>query len=105
MLLPARRQSPGDHGCRSGAGQARSDDCAGGAIRLSVAAAQAAFARDGGRQAEAAAFGIVEVSDENMAYAARAHAVENGKNIGDDIMIAWAARARFRSPRCAPGRG
>src|SRR5690606_34144418 len=67
------------------------DNFAGGKIRLSVDNASAAIARDVGDRlklaTEAAAFGIVEVVDENMANAARVHAVENGKNISDNIMI------------------
>ena len=54
-----------------------------------------------------AAFGICEVVDENMANAARVHAVENGKNISDNIMIAFggaaplhAARLCERAPPC-----
>src|SRR5690606_22333103 len=57
------------------------DNFAGGAIRLSVDKARGAILRDVGDKlnlpAEAAAFGIVEVVDENMANAARVHAVEN----------------------------
>ncbi|WP_145963292.1 hypothetical protein [Paracoccus mutanolyticus] len=37
---------------------------------------------------------IVEVVDENMANAARVHAVENGKNISDNIMIALGRRGQ-----------
>ncbi|MFT3688599.1 hydantoinase/oxoprolinase family protein [Paenirhodobacter sp.] len=79
------------------------DNFAGGAIRLSVANAEGAIVRDVGDRlnlpAEAAAFGIVEVVDENMANAARVHAVENGKNISDNIMIAFGGAAPLHAAR------
>ncbi|SIO06905.1 hydantoinase/oxoprolinase family protein [Vannielia litorea] len=79
------------------------DNFAGGQIRLSTRAAQEAIARDVGDglklDAEAAAFGITEVVDENMANAARVHAVENGKNIGDHIMIAFGGAAPLHAAR------
>jgi N-methylhydantoinase A len=82
------------------------DNFAGGAIKLSTGqAAQAAIARDVGDRlawtAEAAAFGICEVVDENMANAARVHAVENGKNIADNIMVAFGGAAPCMPPGCA----
>jgi len=79
------------------------DNFAGGAIRLSVGNARDAIARDLGDRLglplEAAAFGIVEVVDENMANAARVHAVENGKNISDNIMIAFGGAAPLHAAR------
>ena len=61
-------------------GKIDADNFAGGAIKLSVADASGAIVRDVGGKlglgAEAAAFGICEVVDENMANAARVHAVE-----------------------------
>ncbi|ATQ57836.1 hydantoinase/oxoprolinase family protein [Paracoccus yeei] len=79
------------------------DNFAGGTIRLSVLNAQDAIARDVGERlclpSEAAAFGIVEVVDENMANAARVHAVENGKNISDNIMIAFGGAAPLHAAR------
>lgn len=79
------------------------DNFAGGAIKLSVPNAAGAIARDVGERlnlpAEAAAFGIVEVVDENMANAARVHAVENGKNISDNIMIAFGGAAPLHAAR------
>ena len=47
----------------------------------------------------AAAFGICEVVDENMANAARVHAVENGKNISDNVMIAFGGAAPLHTAR------
>ncbi|TDK44545.1 hydantoinase/oxoprolinase family protein [Antarcticimicrobium luteum] len=79
------------------------DNFAGGKIRLSVDNARAAITRDVGDRlglgAQAAAFGIVEVVDENMANAARVHAVENGKNIGGNTMIAFGGAAPLHAAR------
>ncbi len=79
------------------------ENFAGGAIRLSTESALAAVARDVGDKlnlgAEAAAFGICEVVDENMANAARVHAVENGKNISDNVMIAFGGAAPLHAAR------
>jgi N-methylhydantoinase A len=52
-----------------------------------------------GLAAEPAAFGICEVVDENMANAARVHAVENGKNISDNIMVAFGGAAPLHAAR------
>jgi N-methylhydantoinase A len=79
------------------------DNFAGGAIRLSVERAASAITRDvGGRLGLSplpAAFGICEVVDENMANAARVHAVENGKNISDNLMIAFGGAAPLHAAR------
>lgn len=79
------------------------DNFAGGAIRLSVGKARDAVCREVGDRlglaAEPAAFGIVEVVDENMANAARVHAVENGKNISDNIMVAFGGAAPLHAAR------
>jgi N-methylhydantoinase A len=60
--------------------------------------------RDVGRPPELhppkpAAFGIGEVVDENMANAARVHAVENGKDISDNIMVAFGGAAPLHAAR------
>lgn len=79
------------------------ENFAGGKIRLSADNARAAIARHVGEtlglDADAAAFGIVEVVDENMANAARVHAVENGRNIGDNTMIAFGGAAPLHAAR------
>lgn len=79
------------------------DNFAGGAIRLSMAKAETAILADVGNRlklaAEPAAFGICEVVDENMANAARVHAVENGKNISDNIMVAFGGAAPLHAAR------
>jgi N-methylhydantoinase A len=76
---------------------------AGGAIVLDVGAAEKAIHREVGSRLElkmeAAAFGISEVVDENMANAARVHAVENGKNISDNVMIAFGGAAPLHAAR------
>jgi N-methylhydantoinase A len=76
---------------------------AGGAIKLSVTDAKAAILRDVGDRlrlaATPAAFGICEVVDENMANAARVHAVENGKTISDNIMVAFGGAAPLHAAR------
>ena len=56
-------------------------------------------ANGSGLTPRAAAFGIVEVVDENMANAARVHAVENGKDISDNVMIAFGGAAPLHAAR------
>ncbi len=84
-------------------GKLDADNFAGGAIKLSTDAAKVAILRDvGGKlhlDATSAAFGICEVVDENMANAARVHAVENGKNISDNVMIAFGGAAPLHAAR------
>ena len=79
------------------------DNFAGGAIRLSADLAAAAIMRDVGEKLGldpvSAAFGICEVVDENMANAARVHAVENGKDIADNVMIAFGGAAPLHAAR------
>jgi N-methylhydantoinase A len=76
---------------------------AGGAIKLDAAASELAIMSDVGERlsldAMSAAFGICEVVDENMANAARVHAVENGKNISDNIMISFGGAAPLHTAR------
>ncbi|MGO6819218.1 hydantoinase/oxoprolinase family protein [Rhizobium brockwellii] len=79
------------------------DNFAGGKIKLSVEDATAAIARDVGDimnlGPKAAAFGVVEVVDENMANAARVHAVESGKDVSDCVMIAFGGAAPLHAAR------
>ncbi|MBI1218316.1 MAG: hydantoinase/oxoprolinase family protein [Rhodobacteraceae bacterium] len=79
------------------------DNFAGGAIRLATDLAARAIAHQVGDRlglgVEPAAFGICEVVDENMANAARVHAVENGKNISDNVMIAFGGAAPLHAAR------
>ena len=46
-----------------------------------------------------AAFGIAEVVDENMANAARVHAVENGEDLSEYTMIAFGGAAPLHAGR------
>jgi N-methylhydantoinase A len=84
-------------------GKIDNDKFAGGAIKLDAAAAKQSISRDVGARLSldplAAAFGICEVVDENMANAARVHAVENGKNISDNVMIAFGGAAPLHAAR------
>jgi N-methylhydantoinase A len=52
-----------------------------------------------GMDADTAAVGIAEVVDENMANAARAHAVENGKDLAGYTMIAFGGGAPLHAAR------
>lgn len=76
---------------------------AGGAIKLDTSASERAILADVGEKLSLAAlptaFGICEVVDENMANAARVHAVENGKNVSDNIMIAFGGAAPLHAAR------
>ncbi|MDP3262677.1 MAG: hydantoinase/oxoprolinase family protein [Tabrizicola sp.] len=79
------------------------ENFAGGAIRLSAPLAASAIDAHVGQplrlDTRSAAFGIAEVVDENMANAARVHAVENGKNISDNLMIAFGGAAPLHAAR------
>ncbi len=79
------------------------DNFAGGAIRLDASAARTAIKADVGARLDLdvvpAAFGVVEVVDENMANAARVHAVENGKDISGNVMIAFGGAAPLHAAR------
>ncbi len=78
---------------------------AGGSIALDLAAAEAALAHDIGAPlgiaGDAAAFGVCEMVDENMAQAARAHAVEQGKDVKRRAMIAFGGAAPLHAARLA----
>ena len=83
-------------------GKLDADDFAGGAFSLSVdAAAQAldAVGKPLGMNAPEAAIGVAEVVDETMANAARAHAVENGKDLSQFTMIAFGGAAPLHAVR------
>ncbi|MDN5786987.1 hydantoinase/oxoprolinase family protein [Pseudorhodobacter sp.] len=79
------------------------DNFAGGAFALDVAASRAALEAvlgDAlGMEAEEAAFGLAEVVDENMANAARVHAVENGEDLSEYTMIAFGGAAPLHAGR------
>ena len=78
---------------------------AGGSIKLFPDASRTAIAKYVGTKldmdAVEAAFGISEVVDENMANAARVHAVENGEDLSAYTMIAFGGAAPLHAGRLA----
>lgn len=76
---------------------------AGGSIPLSVDNAASAMVATVGASielnAEEAAYGVAEVVDENMSNAARVHAVESGKDIGDYTMITFGGAGPLHAAR------
>ncbi|MEM0987373.1 MAG: hydantoinase/oxoprolinase family protein [Pseudomonadota bacterium] len=81
------------------------DDFAGGSMALSVPASRQAVTDHVADRlemdAETGAFAISEVVDETMANAARAHAVENGEDLGTYTMIAFGGAAPIHAGRLA----
>jgi len=79
------------------------DSFAGGTITLDTAAAKTALSATLGEplgmDATFAAFGLAEVVDENMANAARVHAVENGEDLSEYTMIAFGGAAPLHAGR------
>jgi len=79
------------------------DNFAGGSIPLAPANSEKALAAHVGDQlgldSRSAAFGISEVVDENMANAARVHAVENGEDLSGYTMIAFGGAAPLHAGR------
>jgi N-methylhydantoinase A len=79
------------------------DRFAGGEMRLETQKSGAAMLQAVGRHldmdSETAAVGICEVVDENMANAARVHAVESGKELAEFTMIAFGGAAPLHASR------
>ncbi len=79
------------------------DNFAGGSIPLhlknSAAALDAEIGGHLGMDTIEAAWGLAEVVDENMANAARVHAVENGEDLSDYTMIAFGGAAPLHAAR------
>jgi N-methylhydantoinase A len=79
------------------------DNFAGGSITLDAESSQTALAAHVGEtldmDAVEAAFGVAEVVDENMANAARVHAVENGEDLSEYTMIAFGGAAPLHAGR------
>jgi N-methylhydantoinase A len=79
------------------------ENFAGGSIKLFPDASCIAIAEYVGTKldmdAVEAAFGIAEVVDENMANAARVHAVENGEDLSEYTMIAFGGAAPLHAGR------
>ncbi|MFI5400322.1 MAG: hydantoinase/oxoprolinase family protein, partial [SAR324 cluster bacterium] len=78
---------------------------AGGRIALEPRRAESAVNEGVGRPlglaARLAAFGVSEVVEENMANAARVHAVERGKTLGERTLIAFGGAAPLHAARLA----
>jgi N-methylhydantoinase A len=79
------------------------DKFAGGSIRLhpdaSAGALQSCVGETLDLDTTQAAFGVAEVVDENMANAARVHAVENGEDLAEYTMIAFGGAAPLHAGR------
>lgn len=79
------------------------DNFAGGSIKLhrdqSELALKACVGEELSMDTETAAFGVAEVVDENMANAARVHAVENGEDLSEYTMIAFGGAAPLHAGR------
>lgn len=79
------------------------DNFAGGTIPLyakdSAAALDSVIGGRLGMEATESAWGVAEVVDENMANAARVHAVENGEDLSDYTMIAFGGAAPLHAGR------
>jgi N-methylhydantoinase A len=84
-------------------GRLDADNFAGGSIRLSSENSSRALQQTLGSvldmDAETAAYGLSEVVDENMANAARVHAVENGEDLAEYTMIAFGGAAPLHAGR------
>jgi N-methylhydantoinase A len=81
------------------------DDFAGGTIKLDAELSRQALLRDIGEplglSAETAAYAVHEVVCENMASAARVHAVERGAVVGQHTLIAFGGAAPLHAARVA----
>jgi len=79
------------------------DNFAGGSMTLNTGQATAALKAHIGlnlsMEASEAAFGVAEMVDENMANAARVHAVENGEDLSEYTMIAFGGAAPLHGGR------
>lgn len=84
-------------------GKLDSENFAGGSIQLHPEQSRTALSADIGdslgMEAVEAAFGVAEVVDENMANAARVHAVENGEDLSTYTMIAFGGAAPLHAVR------
>jgi N-methylhydantoinase A len=86
-------------------GRLQIDRFAGGKLRLDPGASAIAIASSVGNalalDATRAALGVAEVVEENMANAARVHAVERGKELANRVMIAFGGAAPIHAARLA----
>ena len=81
------------------------DNFAGGSMRLNVRSAESSIVRDVGEPlglaTPHAALGVCEIVDENMANAARVHAIERGKSIETRTLVAFGGAAPLHATRIA----
>ena len=81
------------------------DHFAGGSMQLNATRAREAFEREVGKHLEVeashAALAVSEMVDENMANAARVHAIERGKIIDERTLIAFGGAAPLHAARLA----
>ncbi len=81
------------------------EEFAGGKIKLDAHKASVALDTDIGSLLSlspmAAAFGVIEIVCENMASAARVHAIESGKNVNDRTLIAFGGAAPLHACQLA----
>ncbi len=106
---PACYGSGGEHPAVTDAnlllGRLAPDSLAGGSIPLSTDAASGALDSHLGQflgcDTDAAAMGLVEIVDENMASAARVHAIERGMEIHERTMVAFGGAAPLHAARLA----
>jgi len=84
-------------------GKLDADNFAGGTIKLDKTSSNNALTEVLGKKldmdSQTAAFGLAEVVDENMANAARVHAVENGEDLSEYTMIAFGGAAPLHAGR------
>ena len=84
-------------------GKLEENSFAGGSMKLNKSNSEKALKSNIGHKltisAELAAHGVSEVVDENMANAARVHAVENGEDLSDYTMIAFGGAAPLHASR------
>jgi N-methylhydantoinase A len=80
-------------------------DFSGGRIKLDDGASRDALSKDVGAplglEPQMAALGVSEMVDENMASAARVHAIEIGATLGERTMIAFGGAAPLHAARLA----
>ena len=86
-------------------GKLEGDTFAGGTMKLDEPKARAALEADVGKplgiDVAAAAAGVVEIVDENMANATRVHATDNGDEIESRVLIATGGAAPLHAARIA----
>jgi N-methylhydantoinase A len=86
-------------------GRIEPEGFSGGRMPLDRAAAERALEREVasplGLSLPLAAFGVAEIVDENMANAARVHAIESGKDVRGRVLVAFGGAAPLHAARLA----